>query len=205
MTVSSSTHLAIRRDPGSNRCPLKVSLVGIILDAAQEVNEENAIIRVLVKDYVRQNNSFVVKVVFPFHNNRFKYLMNSIRPSESVLFVIGQIEIIQDDLFVYAVETSYVDTCFTDKKKGTNSSDSQSSSGLYKSVRSRLLAVYQNSNENSSKEFTAESHSILRDMNPPITKSSTSNSYSSKCVRVEDEDPNHIDSDYIEDECKEDV
>ncbi|CAG8571114.1 18408_t:CDS:2, partial [Racocetra fulgida] len=50
-----------------------------------------------------------------------------------------------------------------------------------------------------------ESHSILRDMNPPITESSASNSYSSKCVRVEDEDPNHIDSDYIEDECKEDV
>ncbi|RIB30201.1 hypothetical protein C2G38_2136461 [Gigaspora rosea] len=36
MTVASSTHLTIKRDPGSNRCPLKVSLVGIAQDVMRK-------------------------------------------------------------------------------------------------------------------------------------------------------------------------
>ncbi|CAG8803357.1 24072_t:CDS:2, partial [Racocetra persica] len=181
--------------PGSynNNLRLKVR-------CGQEVNDENAIVRVLVKDYVGQSNSFIVRVVFPYHNNRFKYLMNSARPNESVLFVIGLMEVIQDDLCVYAVETSYVDSCFLDKKKVTSSNDSQSSSGLCKSVRSRLLVAYRDANENSSKEFNAESNNKRGEADQSTSESSVSNSYSSKRVRVEDEVPNHVDSDYIEDE-----
>ncbi|CAG8553338.1 10205_t:CDS:2, partial [Dentiscutata heterogama] len=79
------------------------------------------------------------------------YLMSTVHPNDSVLFVIGQLEVIQNDLYANAVETSYIDVSFLE-------------------------------------------------MNQAIAKSSTSNSYSSKRVRVEDEDPNHVDSDYISDE-----
>lgn len=71
-----------------------------IQDLEKGVYDENAVIRVSVKDYTGQNNSFTVKIVFPYHNSRFKYLMNSIRPNEPVLFVIGQMEVMQDDLYV---------------------------------------------------------------------------------------------------------
>ncbi|CAG8827126.1 25511_t:CDS:2, partial [Racocetra persica] len=43
MTVMSSTHLTIKRELGSNRCPLKASLVGVAQEIPKEVNYENAI------------------------------------------------------------------------------------------------------------------------------------------------------------------
>ncbi|CAG8806550.1 16721_t:CDS:2, partial [Dentiscutata erythropus] len=116
MTVASSTHLSIKKDFGSNRCPLKVSLVGVAQDAPKEINCENAILNVLVNDYAGQIYSFTIKVIFPHHNSRFKHLMNSTRLHESVLFV-GQMEIIEKDLYVYAVDISYVDTGSATKKK----------------------------------------------------------------------------------------
>ncbi|CAG8597469.1 1039_t:CDS:2, partial [Diversispora eburnea] len=50
-------------------------------------------------------------------NLRLKYLINSVRPDKSVLFVTEQMEVIQKDLYMYAVETSYVDIS-TDEKEG---------------------------------------------------------------------------------------
>ncbi|CAG8717181.1 1584_t:CDS:2 [Cetraspora pellucida] len=206
MTVASSMHLTIRRDPGSNRCPLKVSLVGAIQDAAQEVDDENAIIKVSVKDYVGQNDSFIVKVVFLYRNNRFKHLTNSIRSDVSVLFVIGQMEVIQRDLYVYAIETSFVNAYFVDKNKGS-SSNSQSTSGLYKSVRSRLLSAHQNvsgkfsktSIKNNSK--CAKINQTTIDLSTSVNRSTVFGSCSSKHIKIEDKDPEHVSSDYIEDEC----
>ncbi|CAG8624784.1 28956_t:CDS:2 [Gigaspora margarita] len=55
-------------------------------------------------------------------------------------------EIIQDDLYVYVVETSYVDTCFTDKKKDAN--------------------------ENSPKEFTTDNQRVCEKLNMEETNSS---------------------------------
>ncbi|CAG8562645.1 17777_t:CDS:2 [Dentiscutata erythropus] len=202
ITVVSFTHLVIRRDLGSNRCLLKVSLVGVIQDAAQEINDENAMVKVLVKDYVGQSSSFIVRVIFPYHNNRFKYLLNSVRPYVSVLFVIGLMEVIHKELYVYAVETSYIDSCFLDKKKVNNSNDSQSSLVLYKSIHSRLLAAHNDVSENSSEEINDKRSNQRGEVDQSVSESSVSNSYSSKRVRVEDKDPNHVDSDYIEDECE---
>ncbi|CAG8763240.1 33462_t:CDS:2, partial [Racocetra persica] len=84
MTAVSSTHLTIRRDLGSNRCPLKASLVGVVQDIPEKVNDESAMLKLLVNDY-------------------------AVRPSESVLFVVGHMEVIQEDLYVYAANTSYVE------------------------------------------------------------------------------------------------
>ncbi|CAG8760048.1 17484_t:CDS:2 [Cetraspora pellucida] len=41
-----NSNLRLKRDPSSNRCPLRVSLVGITQDAMREVNEENVIVSV---------------------------------------------------------------------------------------------------------------------------------------------------------------
>src|SRR6185436_7586163 len=117
MTVASSTHLKIEKGPGLNRCLLKASLVGIIQDTAKKVNDENAMVKVLVKDYVSHNSDYIVTIVFPYHDIQFKHLMNPTQPDESLLFVIGQLEVIQDDLYVYTVETSYIDIHIADKKK----------------------------------------------------------------------------------------
>ncbi|CAG8528601.1 6309_t:CDS:2, partial [Dentiscutata erythropus] len=48
ITVLTSTHITIRRDLGSNRCPLKVLLVGVAQDIMREFNKEDAIVNVLV-------------------------------------------------------------------------------------------------------------------------------------------------------------
>ncbi|CAG8821483.1 16419_t:CDS:2, partial [Dentiscutata erythropus] len=141
ITVASSTHLSIKKDFSSNRCPLKVLLVGVAQDAPKEINHENAILNVLVNDCARQIYSFTIKVVFLHHNSRFKHLMNSTRLHESVLFVVGQIEIIKKDLYVYP-------SIFLIKKKVNIS---ENTPALYRSVRSRLLNVYQSVNEDSSK------------------------------------------------------
>lgn len=93
MTVASSTHLTIKRDLGSNRCPLKTSLIGIMQDIPTKIDNENVIINVLVDDYAGQNYNFIVKVVFPYHNTRFKHLINSTRSTESMLFIVGQMEV----------------------------------------------------------------------------------------------------------------
>ncbi|CAG8447835.1 173_t:CDS:2 [Cetraspora pellucida] len=184
MTVASSMHLTIRRDPGSNRCLLKVLLVGAFQYAAQEVDDENAIIKVSVKDYVDQNDSFIIKVVFPYR----------------------QMEVIQGDLYVYAVETSFVNAYFVDKNKGF-SSNSQSTLKLYKSVQSRLLSAHQNvsrkfpktSIENNSK--CAEINQTTIDLSISVNQLTVFGSCSSKHTKIENEDPEHVGSDYIEDKC----
>ncbi|CAG8811986.1 23069_t:CDS:2, partial [Gigaspora rosea] len=117
MTVASSTHLSIKRDISSNRCPLKVLLVGVVQGAPKEINSDNAMFSILVNDYAGKIYNFTIKVVFPHRNSRFKHLMNSTRLIESVLFVVGQMEIIEKDLYVYASDISYVDISTVTKKK----------------------------------------------------------------------------------------
>ena len=66
MTVSVSTGLTIlNRAPNLNKCPLKVSLVGIPQELPRVIeNDENTILNVLISDYVVQDVDFDVKVAF---------------------------------------------------------------------------------------------------------------------------------------------
>ncbi|CAG8751816.1 23160_t:CDS:2, partial [Racocetra persica] len=57
MTAVSSTHLTIRRDLGSNRCPLKALLVGVVQDIPEEVNDKSAMLKLLVNDYAASKAS----------------------------------------------------------------------------------------------------------------------------------------------------
>ncbi|RHZ43258.1 hypothetical protein Glove_815540g4 [Diversispora epigaea] len=70
-------------------------------------------------------------------------------------------EVIQKDLYVYAVETSYVDV-FTDKKEVRSSS--QSTSEPLKSVRLTLFIAHQDISENSSKVSMTEDHNNDREL-----------------------------------------
>ncbi|CAG8642729.1 8129_t:CDS:2, partial [Diversispora eburnea] len=139
MTVASLTHLMIKKDPSSNKCPLKVSLVGITQEPVKEVNDENAMIRMLVKDYV------------------------------------GHLEVIQDDLYVYAIETSYIDTYFTDRRRVSNVS------------------------EDSSKVFAIDNSDKSEETNQSVIDLSISDSCSSKRIKLENEEIKPVSSDVTKD------
>ncbi|CAG8758624.1 9907_t:CDS:2, partial [Racocetra persica] len=161
ITVVSSTHLTIKRDPGSNRCPLKVSLVGVAPDTPKEVNDENAIIDILVSDYTMKSHS--------------------------------QMEIIEEELYVYAIDISYIDVYSVDKKKGSDSSNSQITPVLYKSVRSKLLTVYQNANEESSKVLKVRKSDQDKEPNKLPIDFTIIDSHPSKCVKIENEKDDYAD------------
>ncbi|CAG8785291.1 4781_t:CDS:2, partial [Cetraspora pellucida] len=109
MTVSTSTHVTIlSKVEESNKCPLKVSLVGIPQEVPNEIKDD-AIIQILVTDYVGQEVNFNMKVVFPCHNARFTYVKDNIRPRESIIFVVGQLEIIRNEFYVYARDINCID------------------------------------------------------------------------------------------------
>ena len=92
MTVSTSTHVVIlNKVVESNKCPLKVSLVGIPQEMPSEVKDD-IIVKILVTDYVGQECSFIVNGVFPGNNSRFAHLKDTMRPQESLVFVVGQME-----------------------------------------------------------------------------------------------------------------
>src|SRR6185436_16408320 len=112
MTVSVSTGLTIlNKAINSNKCPLKVSLVGIPQELPQVIeNDENAVLNVLVTDYVGQDYSFTVKIVFQHLNPRFAPLKNIICPQGSLVFVVGQMEVIDNDFYVCAKDINFVNT-----------------------------------------------------------------------------------------------
>ncbi|CAG8681764.1 5981_t:CDS:2 [Cetraspora pellucida] len=137
---------------GSNRCLLKVSLVGVAQDASKEINYENAILNVLVNDYARQ--------------------------------IYRQMEIIKKDLYVYAVDISYVDTGSTTKKKVNIF---ENTSALYKSICLKLLNIYQNINEDSSKAARMKNSDLDNEKSKLVTDLTTKDFYIDKCTKVEDE------------------
>ncbi|CAG8791396.1 10666_t:CDS:2 [Dentiscutata erythropus] len=183
MTVACSTHLTIKRDLSSNRCPLKASLIGIMQDVPTEIDDENAIINVLVEDYAGQNYSFAIKIIFPYHNTRFKHLMNSTRSTESMLFIVGQMEVIEKDLYIYAVDISYININYGIKRKTCETGNSQTTTKLYRSVRSKLLTAHQNVNENTSR--ISETTNAIS--NKEKSESVIENSNSTRHTRVEDD------------------
>ena len=58
-----------------------------------------------------------MKVVFPCHNSCFTHLKDTTHPQESLIFVVGQMEIIDNEFYLCAKEINYVDTYSTVKKK----------------------------------------------------------------------------------------
>ncbi|CAG8494179.1 11123_t:CDS:2, partial [Diversispora eburnea] len=106
MTLSMSTHLAIlNKVVESNKCPLNVSLVGIPQEMPNEIKDDT-IIKTLVTDYSGQENNFIINVVFSSRNSRLTHLKDIICPQESLIFVVGQMEIIDNEFYVYAKDVN---------------------------------------------------------------------------------------------------
>jgi len=190
MTVSSSTHLFIlNKADESNKCPLKVSLLGIPQEVLNVIKED-AVVQILVSDYVSQEVNFNVKVVFPCRSTHFAYVKDNIRPRESFIFVVGQLETIKNEFYVYARDINCIDAQFISKKNILDHSISYSSSSK-NSVRSKLLVTHDNFAE-CLKGFSENGGllpTVLSDNNNKFKSNSLSNdTYSSKCVRVEDFD-----------------
>ncbi|CAG8825254.1 35815_t:CDS:2, partial [Racocetra persica] len=151
--VSTCTHLAIfNKVIESNKCPLKVSLVGIPQEMLNEVKDD-AIFKVLVTDYSGQEQNFIMNVVF----SCLVHLKDTIRLLESLIFVVGQLEIIDNEFYVYAKDVSFMDTRFVSKKRSFDSKVSQDSSTSSNSIRSKLLVTHQNIVENSKEKSVNES------------------------------------------------
>ncbi|RIB20726.1 hypothetical protein C2G38_2035006 [Gigaspora rosea] len=143
MTVSCSTYLTIlNKVEESNKCPLKVSLFGIPQEV-QNVVKEDAVVQLSVSDYVSQEVNFNVKVVFPCRSTRFAYVKDNIQPGVSLLFIVGQVEIIKNEFYIYARDINCVDTLFISKKNVIDRSSSHGSS-FKNLVRSKLLATHVN-------------------------------------------------------------
>ncbi|CAG8663138.1 15071_t:CDS:2 [Cetraspora pellucida] len=164
----------------------------------EEVNDESAMLKLLVNDYAGQNYSFIIKVVFSHYNSRFKHLMNSVRSNESVLFVIIYIEVILNDLYIYAADISYVEVV---KKKFSSSSNTQTTSEVYRSVRARLLTAHQNVNEKSVKVSSDEVNKHSADLIGDDFHSSKHvrqevSEDNDDCVEVEDDQVRNISFDY---------
>ncbi|CAG8598007.1 5473_t:CDS:2, partial [Diversispora eburnea] len=147
ITVSTSMHVIIlNKVPESNKYPLKVSLVEVPQEMPNEVKDD-IIVKISVSDYVRQECHFIVRVVFPCHNSCFSHLKDTIHFQESLAFVVGQMEIIDNKFYMYAKDINYINTHFI-KKKSYEDNLSQSSLASQNNVRSKLMITHQNIAEN---------------------------------------------------------
>ncbi|RIB25116.1 hypothetical protein C2G38_2166755 [Gigaspora rosea] len=178
MTVATSTHLKILNNVvESNKCPLKVSLVGISQEVPHKI-KDNFIFNILINDYVGKECNFIMKVVFPSHDSCFAHLKDKIRSQESLVFVVGQMEIIVNEFYIYAKDINYVDTNSIVKNRGFENSLNQSSSVSHSSVRSKLLATHQDIFDNSKDKIGNEASASVdsRDfMDKPYAECESSN------------------------------
>ncbi|CAG8480851.1 2635_t:CDS:2 [Scutellospora calospora] len=147
MTVSISTHVMIlNKAPESNKCPLRIFLIGVAQESPNVLkNNENAIFNMMINDYAGQDCNFIVKVVFPHLNSRFLYLKNTIRPQKSLVFIIGQLEVIYNDFYIYAKDISIVNTSSFKRRIFDNSFSNLSD--IINTTWSKLLSTYRNINE----------------------------------------------------------
>ncbi|RIB15367.1 hypothetical protein C2G38_2192551 [Gigaspora rosea] len=120
--ISISTYLKIlSKVARSNKCPLKTLLVGIVQELSDFKHGENSIIKVLVKDYSRQNYIFTVILKF-----------------------------IDNVMYIYAQDINWVDTQFNIKKREYEISNGEIPL-LTKSTYSKLLSIHQNISKKSEK------------------------------------------------------
>ncbi|CAG8762097.1 441_t:CDS:1, partial [Cetraspora pellucida] len=122
----------------------------------------------------------------------FKHLMNSSRLNESMLFVVGQMEIIDKDLYVYAIDISFVDISSVTKKKV---SVFENSPALYRSVRSRLLIIHQSINEDSFNVSEIKNSDLGKEKSEREVDLITEDSHVMKRTRLEDEKDNYVEYD----------
>ncbi|CAG8823717.1 3327_t:CDS:2, partial [Racocetra persica] len=100
-----------------------------------------------------------------------------------------QIEIIDKDLYIYAVDISYVDISSATKKKVPVF---ENSPALYRSVRSRLLTVHQSINEDSFNSSEIKNYDLGKEKIECEVGLTTEDSHVTKRTRLED-----VNDDYV--------
>ncbi|KAF0530357.1 hypothetical protein F8M41_012203 [Gigaspora margarita] len=147
--VSISTCVSIfNKGDKSNKCPLKASLVGVPQELPRIVeNDDIGMFKLLISDYVGQEHSNVVKIVFLRFNPRFVNL--KIRPQNSIIFVVGQLEVIDSEFYVYAKDITYINTYFSSKLNAVDDTGSENSTEVVNSTYAKLLSTHHNIVENS--------------------------------------------------------
>ncbi|CAG8598394.1 18058_t:CDS:2, partial [Cetraspora pellucida] len=134
---------------GKKRPKMIVSIsTGVTIFNKAVVNDKNAIFKVIVSNYVGQNYDFIIKVIFPYSNSWFSNLNNTICLLNSLIFVVGQMEIIDDDFYIYAKEVNYINTYFS-SKQNVFEIDSSNLFKITNSTRLKLLSTHRNITENS--------------------------------------------------------
>ncbi|CAG8546185.1 3855_t:CDS:2 [Diversispora eburnea] len=124
MTVFVSTGLTILNNAvNSNKYLLKVSFVGVPQESQWVIgNDENTVLSVFNSDYVDQDFNFIVKIVFQHLNSWFAHLKSTIHLQDSFIFVVGQMEVIDNDFYVYAKDINFINTQSLFRQKSFDSS-----------------------------------------------------------------------------------
>ncbi|CAG8458500.1 9528_t:CDS:2 [Cetraspora pellucida] len=123
----------------SNKCLLKVSLVRVPQKMPNEI-KDYAIFKTLVTDYFGQEQNFIMNVVFSY-NSHLIYLKDIIRALKSLIFVVGQLEIIDNEFYVLQkmlVTWIYIllNIVESSKEKSVNETSNSSNCFLNESVLS---------------------------------------------------------------------
>ncbi|CAG8674062.1 17019_t:CDS:1 [Cetraspora pellucida] len=106
----------------------------------------------------------------------------TIRLQELLIFVVGQIEVIDNKFYINAKDINYINM----KKKDSEADDSQISSTSTNLTRSKLLNIHQNIIKNSRDTLTVQSL-------PPSNIGST---FLTKCKRTDITDNAIVDADF---------
>ncbi|CAG8619351.1 5556_t:CDS:2 [Cetraspora pellucida] len=149
MSVATSTHLIIK-DSDSNKCPLKVSFVGSPQRKISAIeNTEDSVMEITMTDYVfGLDHYYIINTAFSHTNPRFEHLKSATNLQESVIFVVGQMEVIDGMFYVNAKDINYVNV----KKRSSDTDSSQTPSASTNSMRSKLFNIHQNMTKNSKDE-----------------------------------------------------
>ncbi|CAG8640688.1 16892_t:CDS:2 [Dentiscutata erythropus] len=149
--------------------------------------KDDAIVQVLVTDYAGQEHNFIIKVIFPYYNSCFVHLKDNVQPHKLLIFVMRQMEIINNEFYVYANSINHIDTQFLYKKNVVpNNVDSQVFSSPRNTICSKLIATHQNVSENL-KERSEHKIGISSDhTEKSILSDSLNDIRSLRCMRVED-------------------
>ncbi|CAG8847001.1 21266_t:CDS:1, partial [Racocetra persica] len=129
-------------------------------------------------------------VVFPCRNAWFTYVKDNIRPRESIIFAVSQLEIIRNEFYVYARDINCIDTQFISKKNVFDRGILYGSSSSKNTVRFKLLVTHQNfaeclkdKSENRGLSLEASDADMSK-----FNSDFSNDSHSSKRVQVEDVD-----------------
>ncbi|RIB20439.1 hypothetical protein C2G38_2179302 [Gigaspora rosea] len=140
MSVVTSTHMTITNNASeSNKCPLKVLFVDTLQGKLTVIkNTENSIIEMLITDYISQDYSYTINVVIPHTNPRFEHIKTATHLQESIVFVVGQMEMIDNQFYVNTKDINYIV-----KNKNSDIKHSQILTTPINSTHSKLLNIYQ--------------------------------------------------------------